>query len=310
MTVNALDVSIIINYKTAALVKDAVASVIEKSKGFTYEIIVVDNSEDAEEFKRLSENPCIKPLDAKSNLGFGKANNLGASIAKGKYLYFLNSDTLLMNNAIYELKKFLDEHEDASIVGSNLYTKDRQPNHSFYPYETNVKSVKRMNLVLTLMKKRIFYHRADFNFSGKPLKISGYVTGASLMIRKEDFDVLGGFDKDIFMYAEESLLCYRLIHKLHKNIYNVPSSKIIHFEGGSFKKLSYDHIKTYIDGNVIYYTKAFGLEEAHKYLRTMKRIYAKKKIIASLLRNDDRKEQFSLSLKAIDEKLKEMGYDD
>lgn len=304
---NELDVSIIIvNYKTAGLVKDAVASIKEKSKGFTYEIIVVDNSEDAEEYRRLMEIDGIKAIDAKGNLGFGKANNLGASIAKGKYLHFLNSDTLLINNAIYELKKFLDEHEDTSIVGSNLYTKDKKPNGSCRAYETNIKHLKRDFSLFTMVKKRVFHHRSDFNFSNKPLKIYGFVSGASLMMRKADFDALGGFDKDIFMYAEETLLCYRLIHELHKNIYNVPSSKIIHFEGGSFEKVSYQRMKISIDGNVVYYSKAFGKDAALDYLRISRREFVKKKAIATLIHNADKKEQFRLHIKAIDEKMKEL----
>lgn len=53
-------------------------------------------------------NPIIFGIDAKDNLGFEKANNLGAKNAKGRYLCFLNTDTLLINNAIYELKKYLE----------------------------------------------------------------------------------------------------------------------------------------------------------------------------------------------------------
>lgn len=232
-----MDVSIIfVNYKTSSLVHDAIHSVKEHSSDFSYEIIVVDNSESEEEFNKLNdlESDDVHLIDAKSNLGFGKANNLGSKIAQGNYLFFLNTDTLLMNNAIYELKKFLDEHDDVGIVGSNLYTKDGKPNSSYYLLEKNIKNENKVSEFHTKIKKILSRKRPDFNYSEKPLKINGYVVGAALMIRKSLFDTLGGFDKDIFMYAEESLLCYRSIHEKEFKIYNVPSSKIVHFEGGEF----------------------------------------------------------------------------
>lgn len=306
---NDIDVSIIfVNYKTSYLVKDVIASIKEKSQGFSYELIVVDNSQDEIEYQKLLENKEATIIDAKGNLGFGKANNLGAKIAKGKYLYFLNTDTLLMNNAIYELKKFLDEHNDVSIVGSNLYTKEGKPNHSFVPFEKNQKNEKKLNSIHVMFKKRVLHRRIDFNFSSKPLEIKGYVCGASLMMRKEDFDKLGGFDKDIFMYAEESLLCYRTIHELNKKIYNVPSSQIIHFEGGSFKKkVSYNHVKTMMDGNVIYYQKAFGNSAAIQYLKDMIKSSNRKRRLAIILRNKEKQESFSFYIKVCNEKLNELN---
>lgn len=288
--------------------KDAISSIKEKSHGFSYEIIIADNSQDEEEYNRLLENKEAIVIDAKGNLGFGKANNLGSNVAKGRYLYFLNTDTLLANNAIFELKKFLDENDKASIVGSNLYTIDFKPNHSFFLQEKNERNERKMNSIGTMLRKWILHRRVDFNFTDKPLKIDGYVCGASLMIRKDDFDKLGGFDKDIFMYAEESLLCYRVIHELHKEIYNVPSSKIIHFEGGSFKKkISYNHVKMAIDGNVVYYLKTFGKDDTIKYLKGLIRSSRRRVIIASIVGKKDKKEQFLFYIEACKEKLKELN---
>lgn len=306
---NNIDVSIIIvNYKTSNLVKDCIASVKEKSSLFTYEIIVVDNSVDEEELKKLKllESDDIHIIDAKGNLGFGKANNLGTTIAEGKYLYFLNSDTLLINNAIYELKKFLDENNDTGIVGSNLYTKELKPNHCFIQSEKNIKSDKKTYNFISVLKKQIFKKRIDFNYTDKNKRIDGYVCGASLMIRKSLFDELGGFDKDIFMYAEESLLCYRCINEKHYKIYNIPSSKIIHFEGGSDTSVSYHHYKVFVDGNVVYYTKAFSKNTAIKYLKAMKNIMRFRIFISKFIFRN-KHQQFIVFYNACNDKLKEMS---
>lgn len=271
-----VDVSIIfVNYKTNVLLQDALKSVIEKSSGFSYEIIIVDNSQDEEEFSKLKalQKENVHLIDAKANLGFGKANNLGAKIAKGRYLYFLNTDTLLINNAIYELKVFLDRNNDAAIVGSNLYTARLKPNHSFDLKEKNIRNEKKANGLKAIVLKYGFKRRSDFNYENHPIYIKGAVVGASLMIRSNLFNQLGGFDKDIFMYAEESLLCYRVIHECNLKVVNVPSSKIIHFEGASFKGVTEWRAKTIADGNYIYYLKAFGKKEALKAMKYMKRQY-------------------------------------
>lgn len=304
------DVSIIlVNYKTHKLVYDVIKSIRLKSSGFSYEIIVVDNSADQNEFQKLVslEANNIKIINAKENLGFGKANNLGASSARGKYLYFLNTDTLLMNNAIYELIDFLNKNDKVGIVGSNLYNIYRKPNHSFIPFEKNLKGERKIGSFLTTINKKIFHKRMDFNYSKKPKKIKGYVCGASLMIRRECFEKLGGFDKDIFMYAEESLLCYRLIHELKKDVYNIPSSKVIHFEGGSDTLFSEKHFKMMADGNYIYYSKIFGKEIAVRYLKEeIKRISNKAKI-AKLLNKKETFEKFKNYKNAYVNKLKEVG---
>lgn len=304
-----MDVSIIlVNYKTSKYVHDVISSIKEKSQGFSYEIIVVDNSNDINEFNKLldlKEQEVIL-VDAKSNLGFGKANNLGAQFASGKYLYCLNTDTLLMNNAIFELKDFLDKHDNVAVVGSNLYTKDGKPNHSFYPMEKNLKNEKKMTGIKSTLIKFITRKRMDFNYTDIPGKIEGYVCGASLMMRKDSFIQLGGFDKDIFMYAEESLLCYRVIHELKKEIYNIPASKIIHFEGGSFEKdISYNHAKLMVDGNCVYYYKLFGKEEMVKFLKWNIHNFKKKKVISIFIKRNKHSSFVNL-VNAYQDKLKEV----
>ncbi len=287
---NQVDVSIVfVNYKTPKMTLDAINSVIEKSTGFSYEIIVVDNSNDSKEFEELMALVGDKAtvIDAKANLGFGKANNLGVSVSKGKYLFFLNTDTFLINNAIKELASYLDLNENVGIVGANLYTKENEPNHSFHKKLKNIKADKADYSIFTSIRNKIIKDRVDFNFKGMPMEIEGYVCGAALMIRHDLFDKMNGFEKDIFMYAEESLLCFRTINEFNYKIFNVPSAKIIHLEGGSFvKKVTDAKIDMYIDGNYIYYKKAFGDNIALKYVKTMIKVISKKVKFAKIFKKD------------------------
>lgn len=308
-----MDVSIIlINYKTPKLTLDAINSVIEKSSGFEYEIIVVDNSNDLAEFKQLSElvGGKAKLINAEANLGFGKGNNLGAKSASGEFLLFLNTDTLLINNAVFELFDFIKKHDNVGAVGANLFSKDGKPNHSYILKEKNLENEISENSLGKTLKRKLF-KRDDFNLTNEPQKIDGYLCGASLMVRKSCFDEIGGFDSDIFMYGEDSLLCYKIINVCKKDVYSVPSAKIIHFEGGSVNsEISDFHAKMVVDGNYIYYKKAFGEETAKKYLEKMAKVYKKKAFAGKLLGMKTKSYNFkkmSEALKSKEEELDEFG---
>lgn len=157
---------------------------------------------------------------------------------------------MLINNAIFELKNYLDNNPNTAVVGSNLFSRNNKHISSYRYLEKNLKNEIKNNSLFNRIKVKIFKRKIDFNYSNKPLKIYGYVSGASFMIRKNIFDLIGGFDKDIFMYVEESLLCYKVINDLKYNIYNIPSSKIIHFEGKSMKN-SFIYYNMFLDGNYI-----------------------------------------------------------
>lgn len=223
-----MDVSIIIvNYNTKLLLADCLATVFEKTKDVAFEVIVVDNaSTDGSEEYITEHFPNIKWINSGKNLGFGKANNLGAKYASGKYLFLLNSDTLLLNNAIHIFFEYAEshQHEEIGTLGSWLLDKDEKPNNSFgfFPCATN-----EINYLLGK------YQLPSFNDTTEEKEVD-YITGADLFIEKRLFERLDGFDKNIFMYYEETDLQYRLaLHGLSRKI--IPGPRIIHLEGGSFE---------------------------------------------------------------------------
>lgn len=97
-----MDVSIIyVNYRTSRLLIDSINSVKEKTQGILYEIIIVDNNSGDGSLAKIQEiHPDVITIQSEKNVGFGRANNLGLKKADGKYIFFLNPDTLLRNNAI------------------------------------------------------------------------------------------------------------------------------------------------------------------------------------------------------------------
>lgn len=282
-----MDVSIIlVNYKTADLTHDAVNSIFEKTKNASFEVIIVDNSNDSSEFNKfLDLKDKVTLIDAKGNLGFGRGNNLGAKHASGKYLLFLNTDTILLNDAISILFNEANK-QGASIVGPNIFTKDLSPNIS---YEKKPKTIFRDTSIVSTIFKRLS-RNYYFNNKNKNLFISGYISGACLMIDGNVFRNLGGFNNDIFMYAEESLLCFEAYSKLNSKIMNVPTAKIIHLEGQSSNS-NLARMERFIDGNYLYYVHAFGTKKALKYLKRSIGFNRKKAFLATFI-SKEKKQYF------------------
>ena len=222
-----VDVSVVIvNYKTKGLVKECIKSIKNHTKTVSYEIIVVDNaSEDISEL----QSDTVQSVQLKENVGFGRANNAGANISNGNALFFLNPDTVLINEAIDILYDTLMNVPDCGVCGANLYDVDYNPIHSYYYCTMSLKHALRC---ATMAEKRIHHISNQHNFEDE-LKSVDYITGADLMIRKNLFCEIGGFNPGIFMYYEDVDLCSKVRNR-HKKCYSVPKAKIQHLEGQSF----------------------------------------------------------------------------
>ena len=225
-----MDVSIIyVNYNSSNLIANSIKSIIELTKGISYEIIVVDNNsqqEDKNKLKTLCTTNNIILIESDTNLGFGKGNNLGAKYATGEYLFFLNPDTYLINNAISQLLDFAKEH-NILICGANLFSANNKPTLSYWMLMPSIKD--EISAFLCNIPLKIKYRNShEHNFTTTPKEVA-FITGADLMIHNELFNKLNGFDEDFFMYFEETDLQYRLKNLGYK-IYNLPSAKIVHLE--------------------------------------------------------------------------------
>lgn len=244
-----MDVSIIIvNYNTKELTKNCLKSVYEQTKDLNFEIFLVDNaSSDGSQEMIKNEFPNVILIENKENLGFGRANNLGMEIAKGKYIFLLNSDTILLNNAV---KIFFNWYEENNIknnigaIGSYLLNNNMEIIHSFWEFNFIIGQLKhRYNIVLRIfiikiLKKIKLIKPFKKNSNKKENKLINievdYITGADLFIKSDVIKKIGKFNEKFFMYFEETDLQYRMeLEGLKRIIINGP--KIIHLEGMSEK---------------------------------------------------------------------------
>lgn len=255
-----IDVSIIIvNYHTSDLIGNCLNSIEEKSSGINFEIIIVDNHSETD-FEEKIKNKIpermrsyLRCISLPENIGFGKANNEGIKISKGRNILFLNPDTLLLNNAIKILSDFIDNNPEAGACGGNLLDMALNPNFSFRRLSPGIKW--EINELLNNYPDKLWFGKnRNYNYSCRPLPVS-YITGADLMVRHSIIKEIGGFRNEFFMFYEETDLCKRIRHSGWK-IYNVPEAQIIHLEGQSFdeiKGISAAKVKMIESGRNTYY---------------------------------------------------------
>ncbi|MDD5020756.1 MAG: glycosyltransferase family 2 protein [Endomicrobiaceae bacterium] len=251
---------IIVNYKTKELAKDAIQSVFDKTEGINYEIIVIDNNskDGSVEYLKNQFKDKIEVIDAGKNLGFGGGNNIGIRKAKGKYIFLLNPDTKLINNAIKILYDYMEQNEDVGACCGNLYDENMNPVLSFSMRKSTIFSylyTKYSHIISkigTLNKNKLYNY---FNYGDK-IKDVGYVSGADMFIRKSVLDKSGLFDEDIFMYGDDIDLSYR-ISKSGFKLKSIPQAKIIHLESKSTKNFQ-EKFKKSLNGEYRFYFNAYG----------------------------------------------------
>lgn len=236
------DVSIIIvNYNTRDLLRDCILSILEHTKEISYEIIVSDNgSKDGSVEMLQKEFSQVIVIENGKNLGFGAANNAAAKIAKGKYIFYLNSDTLLLSNAVKEFFDFWENSsiENIGVLGAQLVDAKRHPVQSWGRYPTTLgvlKALLHMSLAPQLKKA---VKKEDELMPKEAKIINGFITGADMFL-KNDEDAL--FDERYFMYSEETDLEYNHFYLKSKACVFLPEIEIIHLEGGSDKSKTLDN---------------------------------------------------------------------
>lgn len=232
-----MDVSVIIvNYNTFQLTQNCIDSIFQKTNGIEFEIILVDNASQDKSIEVFSTDKRVHYYYLQENIGFGKANNYGIRKAKGKYIFCLNSDTLLCNNAIKYFFDFCEGFsENIGAVGCILINDKGHEIHSFasFPKCRSLLYARILSPFYTLLGKQ-------YNTLDNPKYRQGhsfhvdYVTGADMFVKKDLLDKYGAFDPDFFMYYEETELQYRLTQKGYGS-YIIDTPKIIHLEGQSVK---------------------------------------------------------------------------
>ena len=250
-----MDVSIIIvNYNTKNLIKNCINSIYEHTKDVDFEIIVSDNGSIDGSIEMIkSEFPNVILIENNANLGFGTANNRGLKIAKGKYIFYLNSDTVLLNNAVkyfYDYWENSPEKDEIGALGSNLLDENFKLTHSFETFPS-IKKILNNTIFdfFRIIKLTVFFFLDEsFSFTNSNQKIKkeralyygnvDYIIGADLFL-KNNLDAK--YDEKYFLYYEDTDLQMRLKDKnLERRIIEGPQIQHLEHKSNRFnKKIDY-----------------------------------------------------------------------
>jgi GT2 family glycosyltransferase len=182
--------------------------------------------------------PKTKLIESKENIGFGRGNNLGMKVAKGRYVLLLNSDTRIDDANIFsEMVDWMDNHKDVGISSCSLLNKDGsyQGSGGYFPTLPRIFAWMSFMDDIPFFDKLIkpYHPMHPWSFFKnesyfKKMHKQDWVTAAYFLIRKKVIDEIGYFDKDFFAYVEEVEYCYRTKKKGWEVVY-LPQWKITHY---------------------------------------------------------------------------------
>lgn len=237
-----MDLSIIIvNYNTHLHLELCLNSIIENVKYIDYEIIVVDNNSPSREIEdfplKFKES---KFFLRKENDGFGSGCNFGVRKSSGKYLLFLNPDIILKDDSMKKLKVYLEEEKNCGIVSGVLTDNNNSQIYFYNDFPSYVWE---------------FYHLLGYGYDKKINKLLNrtelkeninfevdWFHGAFMMMRKDDFKSIGGFNENYFMYYEDVEICYKVKNVLNKKNICIPDVKVFHHTQSSLSEEKNDNI--------------------------------------------------------------------
>jgi GT2 family glycosyltransferase len=229
---------IIVTFKSEKVIYKCLSSI-----NNNYPVIIIENSNN-KNFKKEIENKFsnVRCLLTGKNLGFGKANNIGLRLAKTKYVFLLNPDTVLEKDTLEELSNSADRIRNFALLAP-IIKNSNELNYGFFnKKENNMKN----------------YDNFEVD----------YIKGFAMFFNKNKFSQIGFFDENIFIYLEEIDLCKRL-NFINEKIYMIPKAKIKHLGGKSHGEkfnleMEISRNWHWMWSNFYYNKKHFGVLKAYK----------------------------------------------
>jgi GT2 family glycosyltransferase len=243
---------ITINYNSSKYTVKLLES-IKKYTSLTYEVIIVDNNSSIDDLNYLEKyipiNEKVQVIKNKKNDGFATGNMIGSSYAHGKYLFFINNDTELLNDCSLIMAKYLDQNIDIALSTTKIVDQKGKFTSSYKLFPSVTKEL----LGNTIARKFSKYNFPSNKIELKAATLVEVVSGSCMFFRYKDFYKIGGFNTDLFLYCEEEDICKK-VWNCGKQVVFLPNAYILHYSGGSTNK-SFDIEKEYyISYNILLQT--------------------------------------------------------
>lgn len=256
---------IIVSYNARADLERCLESLHAAPPASAHEIIVVDNASSDGSADAARRWPDVRVIETGSNLGFGRANNVGIRASAGKYLLLLNNDTIVPPGAVDALLAELQRHPDVAIVGPRLIDGEGRAELSFGrmlgPWTEwrqkrlvrgHARRVPRISSVVDRLTRR--EHSPD------------WVSGACLLVRRPDADAVGLFDERYQLYTEDVDFCAS-VRLRGRRILFTPAVEVVHLRGRSAASAPAATRDAYRRSRIAFY------EKHHPLLAPLLRLY-------------------------------------
>ncbi len=238
-----------------------------------YEIIVADSDTNESTMDLMKEKfSDVTFIPNKKNVGFGRVANQGIARAKGEYLFIINHDIIIKDEAIQKLLIFLKDNKDVGLVAPRLINFDGKVQLSAFKFYRP----------LTILFRRTFLKNTSFGkkylnkfllkdkiFKNKVIDVD-WVMGSAMMVSRESIDKVGVFDNKFFMYFEDVDWCRRFWENGYRVVYN-PTVTIAHYHGKASENkgvlqavLLNKYTRIHIKSAMIYFWKYFGKKDPHR----------------------------------------------
>jgi GT2 family glycosyltransferase len=249
---------IILNYNVRYFLEQCVLSVQEALSNIDGEIIVVDNNSSDDSCHMMKNRfPEIKLIKNKSNLGFPKGNNIGVAEAKGEFICILNPDTVVAQDTFEKILAFAKRQSNLGIVGCKLI----DGTGNFLPESKRgiptpwVAFTKITGLYHFFSKYKLFNQYYAQNLNENESGKVDILVGAFMVMKRDFYIDLNGFDENCFMYSDDIDLSYRSLLKGKSNYYFHETS-VIHYKGESTVKDKL-YMKRFQEAMHFFYKKHF-----------------------------------------------------
>ncbi len=251
---------VIVNYNVRDFLHNCLQSLQRSLHGMASEVIVIDNHSTDGSVEFLTPLfPEVRFIALKENLGFGKANNIGFSMSKGRYVLCLNPDTLLSEDTMEVMFDYMEQHPDVGLSGCRLLNGDGTFQLACRRgFPTPWVAFTRSFGLQSLFPKSPLFGRYNQTFRdvNETYNVDA-VSGAFMLIRREALEQVQGFDPDFFMYGEDLDICYRITQH-GWNVAYVHTTSVIHFKGESTKRSSLNEVGVFYDAMAIFVRKHFA----------------------------------------------------
>lgn len=249
-----IDVSIIIvAWNVRELLHNCLKSVYDETKGIDFEVIYVDNASQDGSIEMVKKQfPEVRIIENDENKGFIVANNQGIEISKGRYVLLLNSDTVILDNAIAKTVKFADEHPEAAVVGCRVLNPDRTLQRTCAMYNSVLNMFLSATYLYKIFPKSSFFGRHDMTWwDFNDVREVEVVYGCFSLVRKEAIDQVGLMDPRYFVFGDDPDWCYRF-SKTGWKIMFTPEPEIIHYGGQTTQKKADKFLLQLYGSNLIF----------------------------------------------------------